>query len=422
MTYPDYRYLLHNLAPPYTIVGELQFTGVTWSLALNESGEFRGTININDPRTLTNIGTASGGYNSSLEYITQPGRVGLIVEYNNVPVWGGIVWTREWNSQDQVLSIGAKTYDSWFERRVVKDYNNGTGGLVFDETTDQFQVMVGPNGVLDNVDAAVFTLKDGTTESGNIGITFDTTATCGVTLPAQYTVADTEHKTVMQILSDLFQQSTGVDPITDQPVQLGFDWAINVYYDTTGAVVREYVQYYPRKGNTDKTSVTLPTLDFPGTALSYSWPEDATSMATAVHGIGPGSGDGVYTIQQTADLDYIPVDYPILEQVESFTQIPATEVVDALAQAKANALSVPVVTPSFVWNPGWRNTPDVSIETPVGPAIGEFTVGDLFRVRLLDARFPNGAEFYLRLTGFEVNVGDSNSPQLVTGTFAAQTY
>lgn len=422
MTYPDYRYLLHNLTAPYSVVAELQFTNVQWSLALNDTGEFRGNININDPRTLTNVGTLSGGYNSSLEYVTQPGRVGLVVEYDGNLVWGGIVWTRQWDSESQTLSIGAKTYDSWFERRVVKDYNQNTGGLVFDENVDQLQVMVGTNGILDNIDTAVVTLKDGSTESGNIGITYDTTQTCGVTLPAQYVVADTEHKTAMQVLSDLFQQSTGVDPITDEPVQLGFDWSIEVYYDATGAFVRKFVQYYPRKGNSNKTSPSLPTLDFPGTALSYSWPEDATSMATAVHGIGPGSGDGVYTIQQTPDVGFIQNDYPILEQVESFTQIPATEVVDALAQAKINALAAPVITPTFVWNPGWRNTPDVSIESTTGPALGEFAVGDLFRIRLLDARFPNGVEYYLRLTKFEVSVGDSNSPQLVTGTFASQTY
>lgn len=421
-TYPSYRYLLHNLTSPYSVVGELQFTNVNWSLVLNGTGDFTGTLNINDPRAFTNVGTASPGYVSSLEYVTQPGRVGLVVEYNGALVWGGIVWTRTWDSQSQVLTVGAKTYDSWFEKRVVKDYNLGQEALVFEDGTDQLQVMVGTNGILDNVDAAVFTMKDGTTLSGNIGIDFDTTQTCGVTLPAAYVVNDTEHKTVMQVLSDLYQQSTSVDPVTEAAVQLGFDWAINVYYDGVGALRRTYTQYYPRKGITDKTYAQLPMLEFPGTVISYSWPEDGTSMATAVHGIGPGSGDGVYTIQQTPDVGYIPVGYPILEQVESFTQIPAPEVVDSLAQAKANAVSVPVVTPSFVWVPGWRNTPDVLDEVTLGPAIGQFAVGDLFRIRLLDSRFPTGSEFYLRLTRFEVNVGDSNGPQIVTGTFSKETY
>jgi hypothetical protein len=410
------------LTSPYTVVGELQFTDVRWSLALNESGSFSGTINIADPRTLTNVGTAYAGYNSSLEYITQPGRVGLYVEYNNVPVWGGIIWTREWDAISQTLTVSAKTYDSWFEHRTVKDYKGDSGALVFDETNDQFEVMTGVNGVLDNVDSTLLVFKDGTTVSGDIGIDYDTSALSGVNLSGQYVVYDYEHKTVMQVLSDLYQQSTSEDVVTGQPIQLGFDWFVEVYYDTTGALRRTYRQYYPRKGNNDKTSASLPTLDFPGTALSYNWPEDGASMATVVHGIGPGSGDGVYTVQQTADVDYIVADYPVLEAVESFTQIGAVEVVDSLTQAKANALSVPLVTPSFTWNPGWAHTNDISVESTTGPALGEFDVGDLFRIRLLDPRFPNGAEYYLRLTRFEVSVGDNNNAHMVSGEFAFPTY
>jgi hypothetical protein len=422
MTYPQYRYLLIDLIAPYPVIGELQFTSVTWSRVLNSNGEFSGSININDPRTLTNIGTQSGGYTSSMEYITQPGRVGLYVERNNEIVWGGIVWTRQWDTANQSLTIGAQTFGSYFDRRIVQDVKTLSGALVFLDTTDQFQVMVGPNGVLDNMDSATQTLANGTIISGDIGIDYDTAAVSGVTLPGVYVVYDYEHKKVSDVLSDTFAQSVVENDATGSTYQLGFDWDIEVYYDATNALRRTFTQYYPTKGNTDRASNILPTLEFPGSIISYTWPEDGTSMCTLVHGIGPGTGEGNYTTYASPQVGFVQTGYPMLEDTESFTSIPSPNTVDALAQAKADVRSAPVVTPSFVWSPGWQFLQASNIEATVGPAIGEFRTGDVFRIRLNDSRFLNGAEYFLRLTEFTVSVGDSGEGELVTGSFSLQTY
>ena len=422
MTYPQYRYLLIDLIAPYPIIGELQFTSVTWSRVLNSNGEFNGSININDPRTLINIGTSSGGYTSSLEYITQPGRVGLYVERNNQLVWGGIIWTRQWDTANQSLTIGAQTFGSYFDHRIVEDVKTATGALVFTDTTDQFQVMAGPNGILDNMDSATQTLANGTIISGDIGIDYDTAATSGVPLSGTYVVYDYEHKKVSQVLQDLYGQSTGINATTGITYQLGFDWDVDVYYDATGALRRTYIQYYPTKGNTDLLSSTLPTLEFPGSVLSYTWPEDATSMCTQIHGIGPGTGEGNYTTYASPKVGFVQTGYPMLQDTESFTAIPSPYAVDSLAQAKADARSAPVVTPSFVWSPGWAFLQASGLEATVGPAIGDFKTGDVFRIRLNDSRFLGGTEVYLRLTEFTVSVGDSGEGELVTGSFSLQTY
>ena len=422
MTYPDYRYLLIDLVSPYPVIGELQFSGVSWSRTLNAAGSFSGSININDPRALQNVGTVSGGYLSSLEYITQPGRVGLYVERDGILVWGGIVWTRTWDSGSQLLTIQAQTFDSYFARRVVSDVKTETGVLVFEDDVDQFQVMVGPNGVLDNMDSATQTLDNGTIISGDIGIDYDTTATCGVPLAGAYVVYDYEHKKVSDVLNDIFTQSDAINYTTEEPYKLGFDWDIDVYYDATGALRRTFVQYYPSKGNSDTASASLPVLEFPGSVLHYAWPEDGTSMCTYVHGIGPGTGEGNYTTYKSPHLGFVQTGYPMLEDVESFTQIPAPNAVDSLTQAKADARSAPVITPSFTWSPGWQYIQSTNIEANVGPAIGEFKTGDLFRIRLNDSRFYGGAEFVLRLTEFTVNVGDSGEGELVTGQFSLATY
>lgn len=422
MTYPQYRYLLIDLIAPYPVIGELQFTGVTWSRVLNGNGEFSGSININDPRTLTNIGTISGGYTSSLEYITQPGRVGLYVERNNQLVWGGIIWTRQWDTANQSLTIGAQTFGSYFDRRIVADVKTGSGALVFIDTTDQFQVMAGVNGILDNMDSATQTLANGTVISGDIGIDYDTTAVSGVPLSGTYVVYDYEHKKVMQVLQDLFTQSQGVNASTGNAYQLGFDWDVEVYYDGVGAFRRTFTQYYPTKGDTDVTSGTLPVLEFPGSVISYTWPEDGTSMCTLVHGIGPGTGEGNYTTYASPQVGFVQNGYPMLEDTESFTSIPSPYSVDSLAQAKADIRSAPVVTPSFVWSPGWRYLQAANIEATIGPAIGDFKTGDMFRIRLNDSRFLGGTEVYLRLTDFTVSVGDSGEGELVTGSFSLKTY
>lgn len=426
--YADYRYLLTDLVTQQ-IIGEIQFVGVQWSLELNGAGSFDGSININDARLEATLGTFGANYYSGLLNATQPARTGLYVERNGALVWGGIIWTRTWDSQAQQLSVSARTFESYLDHRIVKsrDASSAPGAdvLAYDDTTDQFQVLVGPQvagtggGVITNMIAV----------TNDIGLTINTGAASGVTIPGQLVIFDYEQKMVSQVVQDLATQTTAISETTGQTYNVGFDWAINVYYDSSYNIVRSFDMYYPARGKRDLSDTTLPLLEFPGSVISYNWPEDGTSVITTIFGIGAGSADGQYVSVRGPSV-YNVGGYPTLEAVESFTYMPDPSAVDMLTQARADARAEPVVTPSFAWLPAYADVDDLPIvrvgsstlPTTTGPAIGEFEIGDIFRIRLNDAYFYGGAEKYLRLIKYVVNVGDSNNAEMVTGDFSVATY
>lgn len=427
----SYRYLLTDLVSG-TVIGELQFSGVSWSQTLNAPGEFSGSININDYRLQNKVGTAAAGYNSSIEYITQPARTGLYVERDGNIVWGGIIWTRTWEPISQELSITAQTFETYWEHRIVQTASHITTDIqsacVFDEGTDQFQVIMGDStvgsegGILWNMGA---TLNGSIATTNDIGIQYDTSSYSGIGIPNTFVVYDYENKKLSQVVSELTEQSAPAASGT----QYGFDWAINATYDSTGNIVRIFNMYYPAKGIQDTTSSALPMLEFPGSIVQYSWPEDGTTMVTRLIGIGPGSAEGQYITTYRAPSKTDVSTYPPLDDVASFTQIPDVDMVDNLTQARADLLGAPVVTPSITWVPVTQELRDLPANiaatgttVSVSPNIGEFETGDLFRIRLNDARFYGGAEFVYRLTRFTVDVGDKGSSEVVTGEFSLPTY
>lgn len=413
-----YRYLFTDLvktSPTWnpTVLGELQLTNVTWGHQLNAAGQMSGQININDSRLKGVLGSYNSNYRSGLEFITSPWRCAVYVERNGEIVWGGPIISREWDSESQVLTINGATFDAYFDRRLARDYLGGEGLLIFDEGTDQFMVMAGVGGILDNMDSE---------PNGDLGIGYDSSELSGAVLSGVYTVYDYEHKKVSQVLSDMFQRSTAYDD-NNVAYQLGFDWWVDCFYDSTSNIQRLFTMYYPSKGNQDTTSPLLPVLEFPGSIISYRWPEDGSSMTTSLTGLGPGSAEGQYSFEAVPSATLFPDigNYPLLQDVTTFTQIPDIDAVDSLTQAQADVRGEPVVAPQFTWSPAANQVRDVGSAVSNGPGIGEFGVGDLFSIRLNDARFYGGVEKFLRLTKFDVSVGDSGA-EIVVGDFSVKGY
>lgn len=420
MTIPAiyYRYLFTDLVSTGvgwnpTVLGELQLTNVSWGHQLNSTGQFSGVININDERLQGVLGSYNVNYLSGLDYITAPWRCAVYVERNGEIVWGGPITSRDWDSDSQTLTLNAQTFDCYFDRRILRDYIGGQGLLSWDAGTDQFQVLAGTNGVLDNMEAE---------PNGNLGIVYDSTELSGAGLSGVYTVYDYEHKKVSQVIADLFQQGTAYDS-NGNPYQLGFDWWVDCFYDNTSNIQRQFTMYYPAKGNQDTTSAILPVLEFPGSAVSYRWPEDGSSMVTELTGLGPGSNEGQYSVQKTPSAVLHPdiANYPLLQDVATFNQVPDVDAVDSLTQARADVLGEPVVNAQFVWSPAANEVRDVGTSVTNGPGIGEFGIGDIFSIRLNDSRFYGGAERFLRLVKFDVSVGDSGA-ETVTGDFSFKSY
>jgi len=116
---PEYRYYTVDLLTN-EILAEIPFSGVSWERALKSAGAFSGKIPVIPAMRHLNL------YET-----TMPGKTALFVVRNNICVWGGIIWTREYNVIDRNLSISASEFTSYFyHRKIWKTWNHQFGGTL----------------------------------------------------------------------------------------------------------------------------------------------------------------------------------------------------------------------------------------------------------------------------------------------------
>jgi hypothetical protein len=118
---PKYRYFTVDLLTN-KILAEIPFHGVSYSLALKSAGEFTGKIPV--------LPTAASR-SLDLYQSTMTGQTGLYVLRDNVCVWGGIIWQREYSVEERVLEVSASEFTSYFHhRKIWKTYNYQYGATV----------------------------------------------------------------------------------------------------------------------------------------------------------------------------------------------------------------------------------------------------------------------------------------------------
>jgi len=128
---PAYRYYTADLLTN-EIISEIPFRGVSWGRALKGAGAFSGKIPVIEA-------TKSLGLYEN----TMPGKTALFVVRNGICVWGGIIWSREYDVVSKDLSVSASEFTSYFHhRKIWKTWNHafgatleitgGTGKVTFD--------------------------------------------------------------------------------------------------------------------------------------------------------------------------------------------------------------------------------------------------------------------------------------------------
>ncbi len=105
---PEYRYVLTDLLTN-AVIGELPFSDVTYGRQLKTAGEFSGTVPVIPGKT--------NGYD--LYQTTLPGRTGLYVLRNNECVWGGIIWSRDYDLVTKSLTVYGQEFISYLHHRHV---------------------------------------------------------------------------------------------------------------------------------------------------------------------------------------------------------------------------------------------------------------------------------------------------------------
>lgn len=360
----NYRYLFADLLTN-SILAELPLTGVNFTQQLNTAGTFTGSLQLS-------------GINSAALNVTAatiPARTALYVDRDGTLVWGGVLWSREYDSKSQSIHLSAREFESYFERRRI------TTDTVF-SGTDQ---LTAAQTLINNAQAAT---------NGNIGLAVGT-ETSGVTI--NRTIYGYEYKTVFSAIQDLSRSVTG------------FDFNIYVYYDSNGNPAKLLRLGYPRYGKVySATSTTVPVLELPGNLTEYSWPEDGSIAANYLYAIGAGTNPGKL-IATATDGSKIAAGWPLLEDQLNYSDISDATLLGNLASAQVAVVSYPPTTIKAV------------LPATIDPIFGSYEIGDDARVRILDDRFTSQLDTVYRIVAFNVQAGESNQPELVTITLTTTT-
>ena len=361
-----YRYLFADLLTN-EIIAELPITGVSFTQQLNQAGTLQAHL------LLTGINT----YEFNVDAATQPARNAIYVDRNGDLVWGGVIWGRTYNSASQTISITAREFESYFERRRISTTRAFTN-------TDQLEIVQ----TLINDAQAV--------PSGDIGVIVGT-ETSGILVDRVY--YDYEIKGVYQAIQDLSRQDDG------------FDFNITVNYDPlTNIPTKTLVLGYPRTGNVDTGvgDIQTPVFIFPaGNIVEYEYPEDASIAANKLFALGAGSNDGKL-ISIATDATKLAEGWPVLEEQSNYSDVTDQTVLDELAQGQVLAVSEP--------------PPIIKIVVPasVDPVFGTYDIGDDARLIIQDPRFPTGLDEVYRIVALNVQPGE-DGPERVTLTLTFTT-
>ena len=128
----SYRYFVTDLLTNQ-VVTELPLTDVSYSKALKDAGEMSASVAIG-PSTSP----------LSLYANTMPGKSGLYVMRNGECVWGGIIWSRDYDIVGKTLNLQANEFTSYLHhRKIWKTWNlQHDGILVYLDQTNSNQYII----------------------------------------------------------------------------------------------------------------------------------------------------------------------------------------------------------------------------------------------------------------------------------------
>lgn len=231
------------------VLEDIDLQDVEFNIRLSNAGDLSGKLFV--PESKRGL---------LLDDATVPGRTGLYVLRNGTPVWGGIIWQREWDEATSTFSLSCGSWESYAYHLLQLNNMKFTN-------TDQFTI------------ARQLLANNGLDVESGIG--WPTIALSGVT--RQRDLYAYEYKTVGLEL----EQLAGLEN--------GFDYTVESYIKTDGSFGRRYQFGYPRLGRAaslNPSSNSL-TFDYPGNLAPFKLAESAENGATSLFAIGSGEGEAM---------------------------------------------------------------------------------------------------------------------------------
>jgi hypothetical protein len=388
----SYRYLITDTymsGSSNPILTELPFTNVSFNSPLNGIGTFSGTLLL------------PGMNNTKLDTIAQtvPMQKSVFVDYNGYIIWGGVITSRDYNSENQTMTILAQEYEFLLNKRRINKftsstyYNSGTLGLVY-TSIDAGTILYD---LINNMQTNNSGLHKTNTNLGIVPDNFTTGSS------VTRTFFDFELKPVYQALKDLSQGSF-------------FDFKIIPKYGGSGIqfnlkVGAPAITNSPLNRVYDATNPAQSfTFQFPGNLISYKYTEDGTTTANYAWGIGYGKNYNKL-LQYVYDSSKIGSGgtWPLIEETYNFIDVQNTTTLATVTNGIASGVSYPPTTIQ-VTLPPW-----------VDPSLGAYgysgyALGDQVRLIINDDLFTTGYNTTnYRITEIAVTPG-SNGPDRVIVT------
>lgn len=350
-----YSYVLTDLRDN-SIISELPFSGTTYEKNLSKEGTADLSLIINDETIELNPNA-----------FTFPGRVGVYIFRNELVVWGGMIFKRQYDSSNRSLRITAKSFEEYFYHIIQKKNINVTNT---EQLTIARQIITGNNAHKD------------------VLINLDTTTVSGI--KRERNMYAYEFKTVGEELERL------------SSLLNGFDWNVEVTTDpTSGVINRNLSFYYPNKGKTKENTDLM--FEFPGAIRDFTLSDDAESGANVLYGIGAGEGDEQLSYSKS-DATQAAAKYPRLESTVSYKSVSEQSTLISHVESDLKTMLTPVTVIEVTLRGDGEGEHEV----------GTYDVGDWARFRIEDPFLAEPIDQYHRITGFKVSVEDDSGLETVT--------
>lgn len=367
------------------IIAELPFTSVQFTKQLNSVGTFKGSLLVSGlissygftAYTPVNLLNATFPFKTML-YVERSYRDttgGLITNL----VWGGQIWSRTFNSEEQTLYVEAREFVGYWEKRFIHDT------FVFFETDPLLVAQSLATWVGDYTKCPF----------GDIGIVIGTeTSTSAITR----TYHAYELKTMYQALEDLAK--AGPSPAD---LSFGFDFHIDPEYGGSFSSGIQKSLYLDSPESGTRYSDTNPqslVLESPGVVM-YEYPEDGSMMANQVYALGGGTNEEQLQVR-AQNRQVWQKGFPLVEGVGHFSDVYTVGYLQKLALSHANSVALPPASLKIV----------LSGSSSVAP--GSYTIGDDARVRLYDDYFSiQPLDAVYRITSITWEPGE-DGPERIT--------
>jgi len=352
----DVRYVFGD-ARTGAIYDEIPMEGVTVMDSLN-GGEVQGTIGLQQ----------TGRDSSDLYGATVPGKSFLVVERNDQPIWGGLVWSRTYQSQAESVQVYAKTYDAYPTKRIMDFDQSWTATDPRNIFLQLYQLMqVDPMAIQVDLPSA-FTPDLSTID---------------------FTVTGSELKT----FRTAFDQLAQTDP--------GFEWRV-VVTRVGGAYVRSLNVGLPYLGQ--PLGNTSAVFEYPGSILNFWRNDTISSSGTNVYGVGGGEGENMPIVEVVHD-DLVSFGWPRFDVATPQKDIVDIDLLEKITQSQAAILKAP----SGIYT--------VEAKADQSPQFGEWGIGDYAQLVLTSALEPRGLTTYKRIIQYDYTPPRADAVEEVRLTF-----